>query len=215
MSTWTEMAKATRPPGTYGIDSDDLDRLLIERIARQDRTALQQFFERHCARVSGFFSGLVRDDEVIDQLTVDTFLTAWHSAANFDRRSPVSIWLLALGNCCVLRSIRAGRHQPDLGAGRIDDSGSQVRFDELGLAEWIHALSRLPIAQRVALELTYHLGHSCGEVAAIMGCSEAKVRLHVFFGRRKLYTLFAAAGQGCEYGGGTPPGASCGSAGSA
>jgi hypothetical protein len=42
MSTWTEIAKATKPAGTYVIDSDDLDRLLIERIARQDRTAMQQ-----------------------------------------------------------------------------------------------------------------------------------------------------------------------------
>jgi RNA polymerase sigma-70 factor (ECF subfamily) len=164
MSTWTEIAKATKPASTYGIDSDNLDRLLIERIARQDRTAMQQLFERHYARISGFFSGLALDDEVTDQLTVDTFLTAWDSAANFHCGSPVSIWLLALGNRCVLRSIPAGRHQPDLGAGRIDDSGSQVRFDEVSRADWIRALSDLPIAQRVALELTHHLGHSCVEV---------------------------------------------------
>jgi DNA-directed RNA polymerase specialized sigma24 family protein len=64
-------------------------------------------FERHYARISGFFSGLALDDEVTDQLTVETFLTAWESASNFHRDSPVSIWLLALGNRCVLR--RYGR----------------------------------------------------------------------------------------------------------
>jgi RNA polymerase sigma-70 factor, ECF subfamily len=194
MSTWTEIAKATRPGSTYGIDSDDVDRLLIERIARQDRTALQQLFERHHARISGFFSGLALDDEVTDQLTVDTFLTAWDSASNFHHGSPVSTWLLALGSRCVLRSMRAGRHPPDPGAGRIDDEGSQVRFDKLSRADWIRALSHLPIAQRVALELTYHLRHSCGEAAAIMGSSEANVRLHVFLGRRRLYTLLTVAG---------------------
>jgi RNA polymerase sigma-70 factor, ECF subfamily len=194
MSTWTEIATATKPGSSYVIDSDDFDRSLIERIARQDRTALQQLFERHHARISGFFRGLALDDEVTDQLTVDTFLTAWDSALNFHRGSPVSIWLIALASRCVLRSMRAGRHQSDLSAGRIDDEGSQVGFDKLSRADWTRALSHLPIPQRVALELTYHLGHSCGEVASIMGSSEANVRLHLFFGRRKLYTLLTVAG---------------------
>jgi RNA polymerase sigma-70 factor (ECF subfamily) len=201
MSTWTEIAKATKPASTYGIDSDNLDRLLIERIARQDRTAMRQLFERHYARISRFFSGLALDNELTDQLTVETFLTAWDGAANFHRGSPVSIWLLALGNRCLLRSIPAGRHQPGLGDGRIDDSGSQVRFDELSRGDWIRALSDLAIAQRVALRLTYHLGHSCGEVAAIMGSSEANVRQHVFFGRRKLYTLLTVAARHRNEGG--------------
>jgi hypothetical protein len=61
MSTWTEIARATKPASTYGIDSDNLDRLLLERIARQDRTAMQQLFERHYARISGFFRGLALD----------------------------------------------------------------------------------------------------------------------------------------------------------
>ena len=189
MSTWTEIAKATEPAGSYGLHSDDLDRLLIERIARRDRTAMRQLFERHYPRISGFFSGLALDKEATDTLTVDTFRTAWDSAANFDRGSPVPIWLLALGSRCVLRSIGARRQQSELGAGQLDEEGSQVRFDEFSRADWIRALSYLPIAERVALELTYHLGHSCAEVAAIMGSSEANVRLLVFFGRRKLYTL--------------------------
>lgn len=194
MSTWTETANTTEPSGTDGIDSDDLDRSLIGRIARQDHTAMQRLFERHYPRVSGFFGGLALDKEAADQLTVDTFLTAWDSAANFDRGSPVSLWLLALGNRCVLRSIGAQGHQPDLCTGQAGYEGSQVRFAELSRADWIRALSYLPIAQRVALELTYHLGHSCGEVAAIMGRSEADVRLLIFFGRRKLYTLLTGTG---------------------
>jgi len=206
MSTWTEIAEATKSASTLGIDSDDSDRWLIERIARQDRTAMQQLFERHHSRISGFFSGLALDKDLTDELTVDTFLTAWDSAANFHRGSPVSIWLLALGNRCLLRSIRTGRHQSDLGAGRSDDSGLQVRFDELSRADWMRALSHLPIAQRVALELTYHRGHSCGEVAAIMGSSEANVRLHVLCGRRKLYRLLTVAAHHRNEGGETASG---------
>jgi RNA polymerase sigma-70 factor, ECF subfamily len=193
MSTWTDIATTTRAVGTYGIHSDGLDHLLIERIARRDRTAMQQLFERHYPRISGFFSGLALGEAVTDELTIDTFLTAWASAANYDRGLPAYIWLLALGYRCVLRSIVARRDQPDHGAGDVGDEGSEVRFDTLSRADWMRALSYLPIAQRVALELTYHLGHSCEEVAAIMGGSEPDVRRHIFVGRRKLNTLLIPA----------------------
>jgi RNA polymerase sigma-70 factor (ECF subfamily) len=173
--------------------SDGLDRLLIERIARRDRTALRQLFERHYRCISGFFSGLALDKEVSDELTVDTFLTAWNSAATFDDNSPVSFWLLALGYRCVLRSIAAPRDQPDPGAGELVDEGSQVRFDELSRADWIRALGYLSMVQRAALALTYHLGHSCAEVAAIMGGSETSTQRHVFFATRKLYALAVLA----------------------
>ena len=173
--------------------SDGLDCLLIERIAHRDHTALRQLFERHYPCIAGFFRGLALDREVSDELTVDTFLTAWDSAANFDHSSPVSIWLLALGYRCVLRSIVASCDRPDPGAGKFGDESSQVRFDELSRADWIRALGDLPIVERVALELTYHLGHSCAEVAAIMGGSETNAQRHVFFATQKLYALAVSA----------------------
>jgi RNA polymerase sigma-70 factor (ECF subfamily) len=37
--------------------------------------------------------------------------------------------------------------------------------------QWLSlGLDRLPVEQRMALELTYTLGHSCEEVAAILDC---------------------------------------------
>ena len=51
------------------------------------------------------------------------------------------------------------------------------------------ALASLPLEQRLALELTCYLGHSCEEVAAITDCPVNTVKTRVFHARRKLQQL--------------------------
>jgi RNA polymerase sigma-70 factor (ECF subfamily) len=52
-----------------------------------------------------------------------------------------------------------------------------------------HALAVLPPEQRLVLELTYFLGHSCEEVAAITACPVNTVKTRMFHARRKLREL--------------------------
>jgi RNA polymerase sigma-70 factor (ECF subfamily) len=186
---YMEVVETARVPGTERIHSEDFDRKLVQRIAGGDRAALQQLFERHSPRVAGLFNNLALEQEVVDALAVETFVTVWDSAGNFDGSLPVSAWLLALGCRRALPSIEARRDHADLASGSLGDAGSQVRLEELGEDDWLRALSCLPITQRVALELTYRLRHSCGDIAAIMGCSEANVRRHVLSARQELHSL--------------------------
>ena len=56
--------------------------------------------------------------------------------------------------------------------------------------EWLAAgLARLPLEQRMVLELAYNLGHSCEEIAQIMECPVNTVKTRMFHARRKLRTL--------------------------
>jgi RNA polymerase sigma-70 factor (ECF subfamily) len=59
--------------------------------------------------------------------------------------------------------------------------------------EWLNAaLERLPSEQRLVLELAYHLGHSCEEIAEIMNCPVNTVKTRMFHARRKLKVLLPA-----------------------
>ena len=91
-----EVVEAARTPGTERINSEDFDRKLIQRIAGRDRAAMQQLFERHCPRIAGLFNDLALEKEVADELAVETFLTVWDSAENFDGSLPVSGSLLGV-----------------------------------------------------------------------------------------------------------------------
>jgi RNA polymerase sigma-70 factor (ECF subfamily) len=53
--------------------------------------------------------------------------------------------------------------------------------------QWLDcALSELPIEQRMVLEMSYLLGHSCEEIAAIMQCPVNTVKTRMFHAREKL-----------------------------
>jgi RNA polymerase sigma-70 factor (ECF subfamily) len=61
------------------------------------------------------------------------------------------------------------------------------------------ALAQLPLEQRLVLEFTYFLDHSCEEIADIMECPVNTVKTRMFHARRKLRALLGgrdAAGLG-------------------
>jgi RNA polymerase sigma-70 factor (ECF subfamily) len=49
-----------------------------------------------------------------------------------------------------------------------------------------HGLSRLPIEQRLTLELAYQMGHSLEEIAVITDCPVGTVKARMFHAREKL-----------------------------
>ncbi len=58
------------------------------------------------------------------------------------------------------------------------------------LREWLAVgLGKLPHEQRMVLELAYHVGNSCEEIAVIMECPVNTVKTRMFHARRKLKGL--------------------------
>jgi RNA polymerase sigma-70 factor (ECF subfamily) len=63
-------------------------------------------------------------------------------------------------------------------------------WSQSDIREWIAAgLARLPDEQRTVLELAYHLGHSCAEIAENVNCPVGTVKTRMHHGRMKLKVL--------------------------
>ena len=56
------------------------DPLLIERIARGDRLAMQVLFSRHRVRVFRFLLRYIRDEASAEDVLADVFLDVWRQA---------------------------------------------------------------------------------------------------------------------------------------
>src|SRR5919204_2298242 len=82
------------------------DEVLIGRIAKGDRLAMQVLFARHHVRVYRFVLRLVRNESAAEDLISEVFLDVWRQAGSFEGRSAVSTWLLAIARFKALSALR-------------------------------------------------------------------------------------------------------------
>src|ERR1700726_1896964 len=82
------------------------DELLIGRIARGDRLAMQVLFARHHVRIYRFVLRLLRDEMAAEDVISEVFLDVWRQASRFEARSQVSTWLLAIARFKALSALR-------------------------------------------------------------------------------------------------------------
>jgi RNA polymerase sigma-70 factor, ECF subfamily len=164
---------------------------LLRRVALQDLTAFNELHQRYRQRVARFVAQRMRQPEMIEEITNDTLLVVWRSAAQFRGGSRVSSWILGIAHRVSCRNLRDRVRQrtcDDMAADQLNethDPWSKVEVSEhLALA-----LSQLPVAQRTALQLAHVQGHSCEEIAKCMNCSVNTVKTRMFHGRRKLRQL--------------------------
>lgn len=166
---------------------------LLTRIAARDSTALKELYLLYHRRLARFLTRLTWRVEVVEEIINDTFWIVWQRAGDFRGASLVSTWILGIAYRRALKSLR--RIRPELAAESDGAEPSEEPWRRAELSEWLNvALARLPHEQRMVLELAYTIGHSCEEIAAIMGCPVNTVKTRMFHGRRKLRGLLEALG---------------------
>jgi RNA polymerase sigma-70 factor, ECF subfamily len=175
------------------------DELLISRIARGDRLAMQVLFARHHVRIYRFVLRLLRDEMAAEDVISEVFLDVWRQASRFEGRSAVSTWLIAIARFKALSTLRKRREEgldeemaesieepsdnPGLAVEKLDKGGK--------LRQCLAALSR---EHREVIDLVYYHEKSVEEVAQIIGIPENTVKTRMFYARKKLGELCRMAG---------------------
>jgi RNA polymerase sigma-70 factor (ECF subfamily) len=175
------------------------DEVLIQRIARGDRLAMQVLFARHHVRVFRFVLRQVRNETVAEDMISEVFLEVWRQAGKFEGRSAVSTWLLAIARYKALSEIRRRREEwlDEEVAEAIEDQGDdpEVAVQKKDKSEALRkCLSALTPEHREVIDLVYYHEKSVEEVAEIVGIPENTVKTRMFYARKKLGELLKAAG---------------------
>jgi RNA polymerase sigma-70 factor (ECF subfamily) len=182
-----------------GATQSTADDVLIERIAKGDRLAMQVLFARHHVRVYRFVLRLVRNTAVAEDLISDVFLDVWRQADRFEGRSAVTTWLLAIAR---FKALSALRRRPDEEldddmAAAIEDPADnpevavQKKDKSVILRQCLAALSP---EHREIIDLVYYHEKSVEEAAEIVGIPENTVKTRMFYARKKLAELLKDAG---------------------
>jgi RNA polymerase sigma-70 factor (ECF subfamily) len=162
------------------------DSALLAAIGAGDRRALEELYLSYHRRLARFLSRFTPRYENIEDIINDTFMVVWQNAKDFRSASQVSTWIIGIAYRTALKSFR---RQKNHAVASLEDYPEQTvdpTFDA-EVHDWLkHGLNRLPIEQRLTLELAYHMGHSLEEIATITDCPVGTVKARMFHAREKL-----------------------------
>ena len=179
------------------------DETLIALIATHDRNAMHDLFVRHKTRVFRFLLRVVGDAAAAEDVLNEVFIEVWRHAGQFEARSKVSTWMLAIAHfkAAAWRRRRTSDQLDDTAAESIKDQSDdpEIVVQKQGSSVVIReCLQRLSPAHRTILDLIYYHEQSIAEVARIIGVPENTVKTRAYYARKCVAQLLAERGIGRE-----------------
>jgi RNA polymerase sigma-70 factor (ECF subfamily) len=169
------------------------DEALCRRVAEHDEAAFDVLVERYQRRAYRLAWSILRDGEEARDVAQEAFLRLYQSAGTFGGRARFSTWFFRiLVNLCLEHRRRARGWRRLLVADTTDTDTSLVERQpapsadpvesitrERTMTELWAAVERLSPQQRAAVLLQVQEDLSTSEIAEVLGCSEATVRVHL------------------------------------
>jgi len=167
-----------------------------------DEISFSRVIEEHQRQVYALALRLTGNAAAADDLTQETFISAWKHLKNFRGDSSLKTWLLRIAANKVRSYWRWKKLRAWVGLGRRDEDGEEPALEEIlpdapsgrpeqaALAADLErrvqaAISALPPRQREVAALKAQ-GLSGEEIAGVLGMAEGTVKAHWFEARKKL-----------------------------
>lgn len=170
------------------------DEVLCQRVAERDDVAFELLVSRYQQRAYRLAWSILRDAEEARDVAQEVFIRLYKRAGSFGGRARFSTWFYRLVVNLSLDHQRRGRWWRRLvrDAGDDDDQPDLMTrlpaptLDPIDTLEWERQTKRLWAAvdqlaprQRAAVLLHVQEGLPTRDVAAVLECSEATVRVHL------------------------------------
>jgi RNA polymerase sigma-70 factor, ECF subfamily len=172
--------------------SGEPEAALVARIAARDQRAFAEFYALYRRRLARFLGRVIASPGTVDELINDVMYVVWQDAARFQLRSKVSTWVFGIAWHKALKALERQRR----GAGPEGPEPDELPAENRGALEerdWLRrGLDRLSPEHRLVVELTFFVGCSYGEIAAIADCPVNTVKTRMFHARRKLRGILNA-----------------------
>jgi RNA polymerase sigma-70 factor (ECF subfamily) len=175
------------------------DEALVLLAARSEESALAELYDRYGRTAYGLALRVLRDQALAEDAVQEAFLTVWRTASRFvPERGKASTWILTLVHRRAVDAVRREQRRradsldraPEPSVEGVDES-AWLRLQRERVQE---ALSRLPDAQREALELAYYGGLSQSELAERLGQPLGTIKSRMFGGLSRLREMLGEPG---------------------
>lgn len=173
------------------------ERLLLQRLKKQDTEALEQAIARYGAYVAAIIRGRGHTPQDVEELTADVFFALWENAARI-KKGALRPWLGQVARNKASEAFR--RSQPPLTLEleeevlRVED-GLWDRLSGREREDMVReALNILCPQDREIFFRYYNLEQNAKEIAAVMNMSHSTVRSRLSRGRQTLKAYFEQGG---------------------
>lgn len=160
----------------YGADDAYELEALLARIAKEDKAALGELYERTKAAVYGFAMSLTHCPADAEDVLQDTYLAVYSAAGGYVPRGKPMAWIMTIAKNLARMRLRAVRKQLDLGEedwGRHLTSSPNVSPDERMLLQV--AMKVLSDEQQQIVMLHAVAGMKHREIARMLNMPTATV----------------------------------------
>jgi len=178
---------------------EDADDLLVRRAQAGDVRAFEMLVVKYQRRVERLIGRMVRDGDLVADISQETFLRAWRSLPSFRAESAFYTWLYRIAVNSAKRALQGLQRDPLVLEASLDQGGEDEDRELLPsaqapnhgetpegllagkeLAEAVHAaVAGLPEDHRRALELREVEGLAYEEIAVALGCPIGTVRSRI------------------------------------
>lgn len=169
------------------------DRQLASAARDGDEAAFAELVRRHQRGVRRLAARILLDEEEARDIAQLAFIRAWQNLGRYDCSWSFSTWLYRITSNLAIDALRARGTRDRTHQVHLRLVGEAVHHDGPRLLQegeveriFCELAALLPPTQRQAFVLREVEGLPTGEVAQILGCSEATVRNHVFSARARL-----------------------------
>lgn len=177
------------------------DRQLVEGLVRGERPAFKSLYDRHARAVHLYVASIVRDSQLVDEVTQEAWLTLWARRASISLAGEsVLPWLFVTARHKSLNRLARARklsREVELEETVLLPSGSDatvaVDIDEI-LAVIGRIVASMPVLDREIYLLCLRDGASYESAAQALGINHGAVRNRLFRIRRALRTGIATDG---------------------
>jgi len=162
----------------------------ITRARDGDQTAFECLYRAHVGRVYGLCLRMTGHPQTAEDLTQETFVSAWRSLSAFEGRSGFSTWLHRIAVNAVLARGRSPQGRGEFSM--TGDEGEQRDFEmpeDMDAATPIdleRAIATLPAGARDVMVLYGVYGYSHEEAADMLGVAVGTCKAQLHRARRLL-----------------------------
>ena len=178
------------------MDERDLEERLIKDISRGAEDAFKELYEATCKKVFRYLFMLTNNQQMAEDVLIETYTEVWRSAKKYKGHSKVLTWIIGIARNLAMNEFRKGRikecemdedvaYPPDQFSGCVEAETSEILEKALG---------QLPVKHREVFDLVFLQGMRYEDISKIMDIPVNTIKTRVFYAKEKLKNILKAMG---------------------